>query len=84
MKKKSHLCLRSIAQTGKEKQINTNLVANVTATAIRTPVYQRTAIVLVTGDANVIPALEKVLEEDHWQIEVYVGSCHIKETQMFC
>ena len=58
--------------TGKEKQIDTNLVADVTATAIRTPVYQRTAIVLVTGDANVIPALEKVLEEDHWQIEVYM------------
>lgn len=58
--------------TGKEKQIDTNLVADVTATAIRTPPYQRTAIVLVTGDANVIPALEKVLEEDYWQIEVYM------------
>ena len=58
--------------TGKEKQIDTNLVADVTATAIRTPPHQRTAIVLVTGDANVIPALEKVLEEDHWQIEVYM------------
>lgn len=58
--------------TGKEKQIDTNLVADVTATAIRTPPYQRTTIVLVTGDANVIPALDKVLEEDHWHVEVYM------------
>ena len=58
--------------TGKEKQIDTNLVADVTATAIRTPVEERTTIVLVTGDANVLPALEKVLEEKQWTIEVYM------------
>lgn len=58
--------------TGKEKQIDTKLVADVTATAIRTHKNLRTTIVLVTGDANVIPALEKVLEEEHWQIEVYM------------
>ena len=58
--------------TGKEKQIDTNLVADVTATAIRTPVQERTTIVLVTGDANVLPALEKVLEEKQWNVEVYM------------
>lgn len=58
--------------TGKEKLIDTNLVADVTATAIHTPHHLRTTIVLVTGDANVILALEKVLEEKYWQIEVYM------------
>lgn len=58
--------------TGKEKQIDTNLVADVTATAIRTPVQERTTIVLVTGDANVLPALEKVMEEKQWSVEVYM------------
>ena len=58
--------------TGKEKQIDTNLVADVTATAIRTPIHERTAIVLVTGDANVLPAVEKVLEEKQWNVEVYM------------
>ena len=58
--------------TGKEKQIDTTLVADVTATAIRTPLHERTTIVLVTGDANVLPALEKVLEEKQWNVEVYM------------
>ena len=58
--------------TGKEKQIDTNLVADVTATAIHTPVQERTTIVFVTGDANVLPTLEKVLEEKQWNVEVYM------------
>ena len=63
---------RRDAFTGKEKQIDTNIVADITATAIRTPIHERTTIVLVTGDANVLPALEKVIEEERWHVEVYM------------
>lgn len=58
--------------TGKEKQIDTKLVAEVTSTAIKTPNHERTTIVVVTGDADVIPALKEVLKEDRWKVEVYM------------
>ena len=58
--------------TGKEKKVDTKLVAEVTRTAITTPKDMRTTIVLVTGDADVVPALEEILKEDHWKIEIYM------------
>ncbi len=58
--------------TGKEKQIDTKLVAEVTSTAIKTPIHERTTIVVVTGDADVIPALKEILKEERWKIEVYM------------
>lgn len=58
--------------TGKEKKVDTKLVADVTRTAITTPVHERTTIVLVTGDADIIPALEEIIKEDEWKIEVYM------------
>ena len=58
--------------TGKEKQVDTKLVAEVTRTAITTPLHERTTIVLVSGDADVIPALDEVIKEDRWKIEVYM------------
>ena len=58
--------------TGKEKQVDTKLVAEVTRTAIETPSDQRTTIILVSGDADVIPALDEVIRKDHWKIEVYM------------
>ena len=60
------------AMTGKAKLIHTMLVADVTAIAIKTRNEERTTIALVTGDADVIPAIEKVLEEDRWKVEVYM------------
>ncbi len=56
--------------TGKEKQVDTRLVAEATALAIRTPIEERTTIVLVTGDADVIPAIQEVMKEAHWLVEV--------------
>ena len=58
--------------TGKEKKVDTGFVADITATAIRTPQDQRTTIIVVTGDADVIPAIKIVIEEEHWKIEVYM------------
>ena len=48
------------------------LVAEVTERAIKTPKHERTTIVLVTGDADVIPAVDQVLKEEGWKIEIYM------------
>ena len=58
--------------TGKEKQVDTKLVTDVISLACKTPIHERTTIILVTGDANVIPAIEGVLGEERWKIEVYM------------
>ena len=58
--------------TGKEKQVDTKLVADVISLACKTPVHERTTIILVTGDANVIPAIEGVLDQEQWKVEVYM------------
>ncbi len=58
--------------TKKEKQVDTKLVAEVTAKAIKTPKHERTTIVLVTGDADMIPAVDQVLKEEGWKIEIYM------------
>ncbi len=48
------------------------LVAEVTERAIKTLKHERTTIVLVTGDADVIPAVDQVLKEEGWKIEIYM------------
>lgn len=58
--------------TGKEKQVDTKLVTDVISLACKTPIHERTTIILVTGDANVIPAIEGVLGEERWKVEVYM------------
>ena len=58
--------------TGKEKQVDTKLVTEVIHLAYTTPKHERTTIVLVTGDANVIPAIEGVLRQERWKVEVYM------------
>ena len=58
--------------TGKEKQVDSSLVADITKTATKTPMTERGTIAVVSGDADVIPALDAVLEEDGWKIEVYM------------
>ena len=58
--------------SGKEKQIDTQLVADVTEIACSTPQDRRTTIVLVTGDVNTIPAIEKVMNYPGWRVEVHM------------
>lgn len=55
-----------------EKQIDAKLVADATATAITVPMDQRTTIAFVTGDANVVPALKKIVKQEGWTIEIYM------------
>ncbi len=57
---------------GKEKQVDTQLVADVTERVCTTPEEQRTTIVLITGDADVIPAIRKILDYRGWKVEIYM------------
>ena len=57
--------------TGKEKKVDTRLVAEMTALAVRTPVEERSTIILVTGDADALPAIEEAITEERWMVEVY-------------
>ena len=58
--------------SGKEKKVDTKLVADVTERACTTPRMERTTIIFITGDADAIPAIEKVLKYEGWQVEVYM------------
>lgn len=59
---------------GKEK-LHTTMVADVVEVAFKTPIEQRSTIVLVTGDADIIPAIEVIFNNDqYWKIEVYMWS----------
>ena len=48
--------------TRKEKQVDAQLVADITERAIITPEFERTTIIVISGDADVLPAVKKVLK----------------------
>ena len=58
--------------TGKEKRINAQLVADIIEMACMTPEEQRTMIVIISGDADVMPAIRMVLKYREWKVEVYM------------
>lgn len=58
--------------TRKEKQVDAQLVADITERAIITPIGERTTIVVISGDADVLPAVRKVLKYEGWNVEVYM------------
>jgi uncharacterized LabA/DUF88 family protein len=64
-KKKSYL-------THKEKEVDAQLLVDVTEVACTTPVSERGTIVLITGDADMCPAVEKIMEYDGWKVEIYM------------
>ena len=64
-KKKSYL-------THKEKEVDAQLLVDVTEIACTTPVSERGTIVLITGDADMCPAVEKITEYDGWTVEIYM------------
>ena len=64
-KKKSYI-------THKEKEIDSQLVADVTQVAGKVPPFQRGTIVLISGDADMYPAVEKIMEEGDWKVEIYM------------
>ena len=63
--------------TGKEKQVDTKMVTDVVSLACSTPIHERTTMILVTGDANIIPAIEEVVKQERWNVEVYMWASAI-------
>lgn len=55
--------------TGKEKKVDTKLVADVSVKACTTPKEERSTMVIITGDADMIPAIDVALQNE-WNVEV--------------
>uniref|UniRef100_A0A1X7SIP7 NYN domain-containing protein n=1 Tax=Amphimedon queenslandica TaxID=400682 RepID=A0A1X7SIP7_AMPQE len=54
--------------TGKEKMVDSDLVADATERACMTPKEKRSTFVVITGDADARPAIEKALKYK-WNVE---------------
>ena len=61
---------RRSAITGKEKGVDAQLVADITELACTTPEEERTTIIIISGDADVMPAIHKLLKYRGWSVEV--------------
>ena len=61
---------------------HTQLAVDITKRAPKTPNEKQGSIVIVTGDADVIPALDEVLKEEVWNVDsgVHVAPCTIQQT----
>ena len=58
--------------TGKEKGVDAQLVADITEIACTTPEEERTTIIIISGDADAMPAIHKVLKYRGWNVEIYM------------
>ena len=65
-KKKKH------QMTGKEKKVDTQLVADITERACNTPYHERSTIIMIAGDADMMPAIDKILKNKGWKVEIYM------------
>ena len=57
--------------TGKEKEVDTELVADVTEVVCKTPPYLRGTIIIISGDRDMRPAVKKSLENG-FKVEMYI------------
>ena len=60
-------CKKRCRITGKEKGVDTQLVVDITKRAVTTSMEKRTTIVILSGDADVKPAID---ECEGWEVEV--------------
>ncbi|XP_019643638.1 PREDICTED: uncharacterized protein LOC109484719 isoform X2 [Branchiostoma belcheri] len=58
--------------TGKEKQIDNQLGVDVTSLVCKTEEGKRGTVILVTGDADVLPVLTNILSEPPWKAEIWM------------
>lgn len=58
--------------TGKEKKVDTQIAVDIVTKAFNTPLDKRSTIILITGDADLLPAIEGVLKCEGWRVEVYM------------
>ena len=57
--------------TGKEKGVDAQLVVDITEMACTTPKKDRTTIIIISGDADIMPAIDLVLKYG-WNVEIYM------------
>ena len=57
--------------THKEKEVDTELVADVTEVVCKTPVHERGTIIIISGDRDMRPAVEKALKNG-FEVEMYI------------
>lgn len=67
--------------SGKEKEIDCQITADITALACKTPEVDRSTIILIGGDRDFKPAIEKALEQGKWRVEVYMWG-HASSTEL--
>ena len=61
------------AVTGKEKEVDSQLVADVTELACTTPLALQGTIIILSGDRDMCPAIKSVLKESsRWKAEMYM------------
>ena len=57
---------------GKEKKVDTKMVADIVERACNTSINERSTIIIIAGDADVIPAIDKILKNRGWNVEIYM------------
>ena len=57
--------------TGKEKEVDGNIVADIMDIGYDTPEQDRSTIALISGDADMKPAIEKIIKKG-WKVEIYM------------
>ncbi|CAI8010427.1 AP-1 complex subunit beta-1 [Geodia barretti] len=64
------------AVTGKEKEVDAELVTDVTEVACNTPPHLRGTIIIISGDRDICPAVQKTLARNGgkytWKVEIHV------------
>ena len=62
--------------TGKEKEVDAELVTDVTEVACNTPPHLRGTIIIISGDRDICPAVQKTLTRNGsnycWKVEIHV------------
>ena len=55
----------------KQKKVDTTIVRDILRLLRTVPYSKRTTVVLISGDADMIPALEDIAEEKNWKVIIY-------------
>ena len=58
-------------KSGKQKKVDTTIVRDILRLLRTVPYSKRTTVVLISGDADMIPALEDIAEEKNWKVIIY-------------
>ena len=58
--------------THKEKEVDATLLTDVMHIAYTTPERDRSTIILISGDADMKPAVERIIERGIWKVEIYM------------